>query len=147
MNVCEALYVANSIAPLSTNLRGLYHALVENDAEAYLESLKPSALDEIAAVIDRLAGDARGVGKQDGVLYSDAYAVIIAIREARDANAGVPAENVEASPVACPECGERDPDKLVWLDDDDAQCQCASCSFVFCPGAPEPRRSAAVKTA
>ena len=33
---------------------------------------------------------------------------------------------------ACPQCGERDCDELVWLDDEQVECQ--SCQTVYRPG-------------
>jgi len=39
----------------------------------------------------------------------------------------VPAED------ACPACGERDSDRLVWIDDDVVQC--ARCGATYTPGA------------
>jgi hypothetical protein len=36
---------------------------------------------------------------------------------------------------ACPNCGERDCDRLVWLDDERVQCQC--CQAVYEPRANE----------
>ncbi len=35
---------------------------------------------------------------------------------------------------ACPNCGERESDELVWLDDERVECQ--RCRTVYCPGAP-----------
>lgn len=38
----------------------------------------------------------------------------------------VPPEN------ACPNCGEREPDELVWLDDERVECQ--QCHTIYRPG-------------
>jgi hypothetical protein len=35
--------------------------------------------------------------------------------------------------AACPNCGERDVDKLVWLNVEDEQVQCAACGMVYRP--------------
>ncbi len=37
---------------------------------------------------------------------------------------------------ACPNCGERESDELVWLDDERVECQ--RCRTVYRPGAPAP---------
>lgn len=34
---------------------------------------------------------------------------------------------------ACPTCGERDADRLVWIDDDRVECQ--ACGTIYEPGA------------
>ena len=31
--------------------------------------------------------------------------------------------------LACPVCGERDQDKLVWIDDDTGECQQCGCPY------------------
>ena len=38
-----------------------------------------------------------------------------------------------AEDAACPNCGERDSDQLVWLNDEDEQVQCSSCGMVYRP--------------
>ena len=57
------------------------------------------------------------------------------IREAlgRAYDAGRKAGPVEpvAEADACPGCGERDPDRLEWMNDEDDQVRCASCGFVY----------------
>ena len=49
------------------------------------------------------------------------------------------ADEPEGDPVdedaACPNCGERDSDKLLWLDDD--QVRCITCDKVYQPSANE----------
>lgn len=40
-------------------------------------------------------------------------------------------DNLVATDDACPGCGERDADMLVWLDDERVQCQ--SCTRVYRP--------------
>ena len=37
---------------------------------------------------------------------------------------------------ACPNCGERESDELVWVDDERVECQ--RCKTVYRPGAPAP---------
>lgn len=38
---------------------------------------------------------------------------------------------------ACPNCGERESDELLWLDDERVECQ--RCRTVYRPGAPAPK--------
>jgi len=40
---------------------------------------------------------------------------------------------------ACPKCGERDMDRLVWLDDE--RVRCSNCGTTYCPGESNERRS------
>ena len=41
-------------------------------------------------------------------------------------------QNLVRSEDACPLCSERDIDKLIWIDDENVECQ--SCSTVYQPG-------------
>jgi len=41
-------------------------------------------------------------------------------------------DNLVASEDACPRCGERDADRLVWQDDERVECQ--ACGTVYEPG-------------
>ena len=41
-------------------------------------------------------------------------------------------DNLVRPDDACPGCGERDADRLVWLDDDRVECQ--GCKTVYEPG-------------
>ncbi|MFG0242222.1 MAG: hypothetical protein ACF8R9_05480 [Phycisphaerales bacterium JB054] len=52
----------------------------------------------------------------------------------RERLAGVPAANGVAKGDACPECGERDADRLERLNDEDAQVRCLRCDFIYIPG-------------
>jgi len=45
-----------------------------------------------------------------------------------------PEDQVDAS-FACPECGLRDPDRLVWIGDDGEEVQCERCGTVYAPSA------------
>jgi uncharacterized OB-fold protein len=36
---------------------------------------------------------------------------------------------------ACPRCGERDADELVWIGDDGERVECQGCGTVYEPGA------------
>ena len=42
-------------------------------------------------------------------------------------------DNNVAPRFACPSCGEREADRLVWIDDDRVECQ--ACGTVYEPGA------------
>lgn len=44
-----------------------------------------------------------------------------------------PLANNVAPTEACPNCGERNADRLVWQDDDETV-KCAGCGTIFCPG-------------
>jgi hypothetical protein len=41
-------------------------------------------------------------------------------------------QNLVAPGDGCPDCGERDADRLVWLDDDRVECQ--ACRAIYRPG-------------
>lgn len=60
--------------------------------------------------------------------YHERMAATIWERLARD-----PASRLVAEKDACPECGERDADNLVWLNDEDEQVRCSTCDFVYIP--------------
>jgi len=42
--------------------------------------------------------------------------------------------NMVAHDSACPKCGERDMDRLIWIDDD--RVRCATCGHVYEPALP-----------
>jgi rubredoxin len=44
-------------------------------------------------------------------------------------------DNMVEPAHACPVCGERNADKLSWLDDERVQCQ--MCGMVYWPSAPD----------
>ena len=58
--------------------------------------------------------------------YHERQAALIRERLAR-----VPAPELVAEKDACPECHERDADKLEWLNDEDEQVQCQTCGFIY----------------
>lgn len=41
---------------------------------------------------------------------------------------------------ACPGCGEAAMDNLEWMNDEDDQVRCATCSFTYSPSSASPRR-------
>ncbi len=41
---------------------------------------------------------------------------------------------------ACPECGERRVDELIWQNDEDEQVRCATCGFVYIPPCTQRRK-------
>ncbi|MCC6909439.1 MAG: hypothetical protein IT430_15975 [Phycisphaerales bacterium] len=41
--------------------------------------------------------------------------------------------NLVEPEAACPNCGERRIDELVWQNDEDGQVRCATCDFVYIP--------------
>lgn len=59
----------------------------------------------------------------------DLVEVLLAIADRLDP----PVRNEVDTAFACPECGERDPDRLVWGDDDFVRC--TSCGITFDPAA------------
>ncbi|MFV0442548.1 MAG: hypothetical protein ACK5Q5_03150 [Planctomycetaceae bacterium] len=59
----------------------------------------------------------------------DLVEVLLAIADRLDP----PVRDEVDAAFACPECGERDPDRLVWGDDD--LVRCASCGITFDPAA------------
>lgn len=42
-------------------------------------------------------------------------------------------DNLVEPEDACPECGERRVDELIWQNDEDSQVRCASCGFFYIP--------------
>jgi hypothetical protein len=52
------------------------------------------------------------------------------IRERLAKHAG---PNPVAEKDACPGCGERNADNLVWLNDEDGQVRCSTCDFIYTP--------------
>ena len=43
-----------------------------------------------------------------------------------------PTNDLVSPDFACPHCGERDMDRLVWIDDEQVTCQ--NCGAVYTPG-------------
>ena len=43
------------------------------------------------------------------------------------------ATNRVAARDACPGCGERNANNLVWLNDEDGQVRCSTCDFIYIP--------------
>jgi len=62
--------------------------------------------------------------------YHERMAATIRARLNAAATAG---ENLVAPADACPGCGERDPDRLEWMNDEDNQVRCAGCGFTYAP--------------
>ncbi|MCG3180941.1 MAG: hypothetical protein BIFFINMI_03306 [Phycisphaerae bacterium] len=82
---------------------------------------------EEAGVLTKNAGMV--VRMKDG---SEFQVTIVQSQEADDAGDEVDED------AACPNCGERDSDKLVWLNDEDEQVQCQSCGMVYRPDQGQP---------
>jgi rubredoxin len=49
----------------------------------------------------------------------------------RERLARAPVPDLVPERDACPECRERDADKLEWLNDEDEQVQCQTCGFIY----------------
>ena len=76
---------------------------------------------------DRLTHDQIDDLRAD-LAYHERQAALIRERLAR-----VPAPELVAEKDACPECHERHPDNLEWMNDEDGQVRCSTCGFVYIP--------------
>ncbi|WP_437226536.1 hypothetical protein SH661x_004636 [Planctomicrobium sp. SH661] len=59
----------------------------------------------------------------------DLVEVLLAIADRLDPPIEPPEQNQVAPGLACPECGEADADRLIWLDDEFVQCD--ACGTIY----------------
>ncbi len=83
------------------------------------------AIREVTAIIQK---EIDGGSRSRAIDADDLVEVLLAVADHLDP----PVPNLVAAAQACPQCGERDPDKLVWLDD--AAVRCANCGKTYDPG-------------
>lgn len=106
-------------------------------------SKRDDAINEIARKALRVTTlETRG---RDALDFHDlaVWNIREALGRAYDAGRAAGPADLVAPADACPGCGERDPDRLEWMNDEDDQVQCTGCGFVYAlPGHPANRPDA-----
>jgi len=88
----------------------------------------PDAIREVTACVQ----NAINSGKRSRMIDADDLVeVLLAIADRLDPPVPVP-----VSPIAaCPDCGEQNPDRLIWQDDEFVRCD--ACGTIYEPGRKE----------